>query len=84
MVALRAIGALERFETLPPNIEPAQIFRVPVPELRYTWEASLTLLPETKADPGLARALNRRLYGRRARIVHLGAAASEKGVGGGS
>jgi len=72
MVALRAIDRLDDFETLPHVIDDAAIRAVTIPEVAYTWEASLARLEASGQDPALARALRRRLYGTTARVVHGG------------
>jgi hypothetical protein len=72
MVALRALGVLNSFETLPDVIDPSDIAKVELPEVRYTWEASLELLKKKGNDPMLARALERRLYNPRVRLVRTG------------
>jgi hypothetical protein len=60
------------FETFPDVVDPASIARTDLPEVRFTWEASLALLKQTNGDPRLARALDRRLHSARARFVHGG------------
>lgn len=70
MVAMSALGVLPRFEALPSHIDLRDVARVQLPDLRYTWKASLERLERTRSDPALARALRRRLYGRRARAFH--------------
>lgn len=72
MVALRSLDRLDDFETLPHVIDEGAIRAVTLPEVRYTWEASLARLEVSGHDPGLARALRRRLYGTTARLVHGG------------
>ena len=72
MVALRALGVLNSFETLPDLIDPSDIARVELPAVSYTWEASFELLKKTKSDPTLARVLERRLYNPRVRLVRAG------------
>jgi hypothetical protein len=72
MVALQALGVLHLFETFPDVVDPASIARTDLPEVRFTWEASLALLKQTNGDPRLARALDRRLHSARARFVHGG------------
>lgn len=72
MVALRALDRLADFDTLPHAIDGDAIARVTLPEVAYTWEASLDRLEASGGDPALARALRRRIYGRAARIAHRG------------
>jgi hypothetical protein len=72
MIALQALGVLGAFPTFPDVIDPADIARVELPELRYTWEASLELLKRTGRDRTLVRALDRRLYGPGARVINYG------------
>jgi hypothetical protein len=72
MVALRALGVLSSFETFPDTIKPSAIAKIELPEIRYTWEASLALLKKTGNDPTLARTLERRLYNSRVRLLRTG------------
>lgn len=69
MVAMKALGLLDLFDTFPHEIDAAAIARVQLPIVRYTWEASLQLLEESRADPVFARALRQQLYGPKARLI---------------
>jgi hypothetical protein len=81
MVALRALGVLEAFSTFPDAIDPRSLARIELPEVTYTWEASLALLRESGDDPGLARALDRRLHDRTTRAAQRGARLAQRAVG---
>ncbi len=72
MVCLRALGVLDAFETLPDTLNLAAIARVKLPEVPYTWEATLQHLKKSGVDPALTRALDHRLHSTRARLVHTG------------
>jgi hypothetical protein len=71
MVAMEALGVLDRFPTFPDRIDVAQLRRVrlPVPSMRYTWETSLTMLDAREGDRRLRRNLRAHLYGRSQRLV---------------
>jgi hypothetical protein len=71
MVAMDALGVLDAFDCFPHEISSIDIARVHLPEMAYTWEASLELLESTGRDPVIARALRRRLYGPTTRALHL-------------
>ena len=59
MVNLRAVGALERCETLPQNVEPWRVARLPIttPSTRFFMTENLRALEESQRDPELAAAV---------------------------
>jgi len=65
MVAMEALGVLDRFPTFPNQVELSQLRGVslPLPSLRYTWETSLAMLDARDGDRALRRALRAHLYG---------------------
>lgn len=69
MVALRALGLLEQFEAFPHSIDPIRLSRVELPELRYTWDASLRMLHREGIDPDLQKVLRHRLFSPRAQMM---------------
>jgi hypothetical protein len=71
-LALRALGRLDDIVTFSSHIAPGDIGRVTLPEIAYTWQASLALLEARGTDPALAAAVRRRLYSRHARLIHQG------------
>lgn len=70
MVTLDALGALEMFDRIPHVISTTDIARVRIPDIPYTWQASLERLEASGRDPVVARAVRRRLYGPTTRAVH--------------
>jgi hypothetical protein len=69
MVALHALGLLGQFTSFPDSIDPVAVARVNLPEVAYTWEASLRLLHQQGTDPALVHVLQHRLHSTRARLL---------------
>jgi hypothetical protein len=69
-LALLALGRLSDVDTLPSEIHTADVARVRLPEVTYTWDASLARLEATGTNPAVARAVRRRLYSRTLRAAH--------------
>ena len=59
MVSLRAVGSLERCETLPQHVEPWRVARLPIstPSTRFFMTENLRALEESGRDPELAAAV---------------------------
>lgn len=70
MVAMDALGVLGKFDRIPHRISGADIARLRLPEIAYTWEASLAMLEASGHDPQVARAVRRRLYSPGTRALH--------------
>jgi hypothetical protein len=70
MVAMDALGVLGSFDRIPHRISTLDIARVRLPDVPYTWEASLAMLEATGRDPVVARAVRRRLFGPTTRALH--------------
>jgi hypothetical protein len=73
MVAMKALGVLEQFETVPQSIDLSRMQYEDLPFVRYTWEQSLALLESSSPDRRLVRDLRRSLYGPRARVTRRAA-----------
>jgi diphthamide synthase (EF-2-diphthine--ammonia ligase) len=69
MVALHALGRLGEFTAFPDVVDPVAVARVNLPEVAYTWEASMRMLHQKGTDPALVRVLQHRLYSTRARLL---------------
>ena len=71
MVALRAVGALDRATAFPDGIDPDALARMVVyrEESRWFWEQTLAALETSGRDPELARAIRSAIAPRPGRLV---------------
>jgi len=82
MVAMEALGVLDRFATFPDRVDRSSLrkVRLPLPSLRYTWETSLAMLDARDGDRALRRSLRAHIYGRPQRIVNRAEALTRQGL----